>query len=130
MQLGSVFIWNSFPFRKEGKEKNRYFVYFGESHYPDNPVKVFLITTTSKVNEYEEGDRKNHIHYKFKAGYFGFVEQHILFSCRGWGAFCLALNAGVQKKTVPPLFLSSKTLYLQGFQTPKDTARRAPTGMP
>ena len=24
MQLGSVFTWNSFPFREEGKEKNRY----------------------------------------------------------------------------------------------------------
>lgn len=79
MQLGSVFIWENFPFRKEGKEKDRYFVYFGESHYPDNPIKVFLITTTSKVNKYEEGgNRKNHIHYKFKAGYFGFVEDCIL----------------------------------------------------
>jgi hypothetical protein len=79
MQLGSVFIWKNFPFRKEGKEKDRYFVYFGESHYPDNPIKVFLITTTSKVNKYEEGgNRKNHIHYKFKAGYFGFVEDSIL----------------------------------------------------
>lgn len=79
MQLGSVFIWKNFPFRKEGKEKDRYFVYFGKSHYPDNPIKVFLITTTSKVNKYEEGgNRKNHIHYKFKAGYFGFVEDCIL----------------------------------------------------
>ncbi len=42
MQLGSVFIWKNFPFREEGKEKNRYFVYFGESHYPDDPVKVFF----------------------------------------------------------------------------------------
>ncbi|MCJ7790142.1 MAG: hypothetical protein MUP69_08180 [Candidatus Atribacteria bacterium] len=79
MQLGSVFIWKNFPFREEGKAKDRYFVYFGESHYPDNPIKVFLITTTSKVNKYEEdGNRKNHIHYKFKAGYFGFVEDCIL----------------------------------------------------
>ena len=28
------------------------------------------------------------------------------------------------------LFTLFKTLYLQGFQTTKDTARRAPTGMP
>ncbi|GAH57679.1 unnamed protein product, partial [marine sediment metagenome] len=78
MQLGSVFIWKKFPFREEGKEKDRYFVYFGKSHFPGNPINIFLITTTSKVNEYEEGARKNRIYYKFKAGYFGFVEDCIL----------------------------------------------------
>ncbi|HAJ32825.1 MAG TPA: hypothetical protein DCK79_05580 [Candidatus Atribacteria bacterium] len=79
MQLGSVFIWNSFPFRVEGKEKNRYFVYFGESRYPDNPIKVFLITTTSRIYHYEEeGARKSHNYYRFKAGSLGFVEESIL----------------------------------------------------
>lgn len=79
MQLGSVFIWNNFPFREEGKAKNRYFVYFGESHYPDNPVKVFLITTTSRIYHYEEeGARKSHNYYRFKAGSFGFIEESIL----------------------------------------------------
>ena len=79
MQLGSVFTWNSFPFREEGKEKNRYFVYFGESHYPDTPVKVFLITTTSRIYHYEEeGARKNHNYYRFEAGSFGFVKESIL----------------------------------------------------
>ena len=79
MQLGSVFTWNSFPFREESKEKNRYFVYFGESHYPDSPVKVFLITTTSRIYHYEEeGARKNHNYYRFEAGSFGFVKESIL----------------------------------------------------
>jgi hypothetical protein len=79
MQLGSVFVWNNFPFREEGKVKNRYFVYFGESHYPDNPIKVFLITTTSRIYHYEEeGARKNHNYYRFKAGSFGFIEDSIL----------------------------------------------------
>jgi hypothetical protein len=79
MQLGSVFIWNKFPFREEGKVKNRYFVYFGESHYPDNPVKVFLITTTSKIYHYEEeGARKSHNYYRFKASSFGFIEDSVL----------------------------------------------------
>jgi len=79
MQLGSVFTWNSFPFREEGKEKNRYFVYFGESHYPDNPVKVFLITTTSRIYHYEEeGARKSHNCCRFSAGSFGFVKEGIL----------------------------------------------------
>ena len=79
MQLGSVFIWKNFPFREEGKEKDRYFVYFGESHYPDNPVKVFFITTTSRIYHYEEeGARKNHNYYRFIAGSFGFVEDSIL----------------------------------------------------
>ena len=79
MQLGSVFTWNSFPFREEGKEKNRYFVYFGESHYPDSPVKVFLITTTSRIYHYEEeGARTSHNYYRFKAGSFGFIEDSIL----------------------------------------------------
>ena len=79
MQLGSVFIWNSFPFRREGKEKSRYFVYFGESHYPDNPIKVFLITTTSRIYHYEEeGARKSHNYCRFKPGSFGFVEESIL----------------------------------------------------
>ncbi len=79
MKLGSVFIWKKFPFRKEGKEKDRYFVYFGESRYPDNPVKVFLITTTSRSYYYEEGGaRKNHNYYGFRAGSFGFIEDSIL----------------------------------------------------
>ena len=79
MQLGSVFIWNNFPFREEGKAKNRYFVYFGESHYPDNPIKVFLITTTSRIYHYEEeGARKSHNYYRFEACSFGFVEESIL----------------------------------------------------
>lgn len=79
MKLGSVFIWKNFPFRKEGKEKDRYFVYFGESHYPDNPIKVFLITTTSRIYHYEEeGARKDHNYYRFIAGSFGFVEDSIL----------------------------------------------------
>ncbi len=79
MQLGSVFIWKKFPFREEGKEKDRYFVYFGESHYPDNPVKVFFITTTSRIYHYEEeGARKNHNYYRFKAGSFGFIKDSVL----------------------------------------------------
>jgi len=79
MQLGSVFIWNSFPFRREGKEKSRYFVYFGKSHYPDNPIKVFLITTTSRIYHYEEeGAGKSHNYYRFEAGSFGLVEESIL----------------------------------------------------
>jgi len=79
MQLGSVFIWKNFPFREEGKEKDRYFVYFGESHYPDNPVKVFFITTTSRIYHYEEeGARKNHNYYRFKAGSFGFIKDSVL----------------------------------------------------
>ncbi len=79
MQLGSVFIWKYFPFREEGKEKDRYFVYFGESHYPDNPVKVFFITTTSRIYHYEEeGARKNHNYYRFKAGSFGFIKDSVL----------------------------------------------------
>ena len=79
MQLGSVFTWNSFPFREEGKDKNRYFVYFGESHYPDSPVKVFLITTTSRIYHYEEeGARKSHNCCRFSAGSFGFIKDSIL----------------------------------------------------
>ncbi len=79
MQLGSVLIWKNFPFREEGKEKDRYFVYFGESHYPDNPVKVFFITTTSRIYHYEEeGARKNHNYYRFKAGSFGFIKDSVL----------------------------------------------------
>ena len=79
MQVGSVFIWKNFPFREEGKEKDRYFVYFGESHYPDNPVKVFFITTTSRIYHYEEeGARKSHNYYRFKAGSFGFIKDSVL----------------------------------------------------
>jgi len=43
MQLGSVFIWKKFPFREEGKEKDRYFVYFGESHYQIIQLRYFLL---------------------------------------------------------------------------------------
>ena len=79
MQLGPVFIWKKFPHSKDGNIKDRYFIYVGESHFPDNPIHIFLITTTTRKVYYEiGGSRENHNIYKFKAGSFGFVEDSIL----------------------------------------------------
>ena len=79
MQLGSVFIWKNFPYCKDGNIKNRYFLYIGESHFPVNPVHIFLITATTRKMHYEiGGSREEHNIYKFKAGSFGFVEDCIL----------------------------------------------------
>ena len=45
----------------------------------DNPIKVFLITTTSKTYYYEEeGARENHNYYRFESGSFGFIKDSIL----------------------------------------------------
>lgn len=79
MQLGSVFIWKNFPQSKDGSAKDRYFIYVGESHFPDNPIHIFLITTTTKKIHYEiGGSREKHNIYKFKAGCYGFVKDSIL----------------------------------------------------
>jgi hypothetical protein len=81
MQLGSVFIWKNFPHphNKDGNIKDRYFIYVGESHFPINPVHIFLITTTTRKIHYGiGGSREKHNIYKFKAGSFGFVKDSIL----------------------------------------------------
>ena len=79
MQLGSVFIWKNFSRSKDGTVKDRYFVYVGESHFPDNPISIFLITTTTRKMHYKEGGpRESHSIYKFKAGTFGFIKDSIL----------------------------------------------------
>lgn len=79
MQLGSVFIWKNFSRSKDGTVKDRYFVYVGGSHFPDNPISIFLITTTTRKMHYKVGgSREKHNIYKFKAGIFGFIEDSIL----------------------------------------------------
>jgi len=79
MKLGSVFIWRNFPFQGDGKVKDRYFIYLGKSRYPDNPIMVFLITATSRVHYYEEGEiRIRHNYIKFKSGQFCFAKDCIV----------------------------------------------------
>lgn len=79
MQLGSVFVWEKFPHSKDGQVKDRYFINIGESHFPNYPIHIFLITTTTRKAYYQVGgSREKHNIYRFKAGSFGFMKDSIL----------------------------------------------------
>ena len=64
MRTGSVFLWENYPFQKDGKPKNRWFVYLGETK-PDpfetdpNLIAVIAPTTTAQAELYEEGQERH-----------------------------------------------------------------------
>lgn len=72
MKPGSVFLWENYPFQKDGESKNRWFVYLGETK-PDpletdpNMINIIAPTTTALVEFYEESrERHAHPHIKFE----------------------------------------------------------------
>ena len=85
MKTGSVFLWENYPFQKDGKPKDRWFVYLGETK-PDpletNPDLIAIIapTTTALADFYEEGrERRLHPHIKFEPlPEFGFTHVCVL----------------------------------------------------
>ena len=80
MDIGTVFRWTNYPKQIDGITKNRWFVYLGTSSILSTPQNVFIFTTTSQLNLYEPGNKresnKNTINFKF--GEFGFEADCIL----------------------------------------------------
>jgi hypothetical protein len=80
MEIGTVFKWINYPKQRDGITKDRWFVYLGTSSIVVKPLNVFIFTTTSQINLYESGNKrenkKNTIY--FKAGDFGFDLDCIL----------------------------------------------------
>jgi len=86
MEIGSVFIWVSYPFNHEKDPKDRWFVYLGEYRESNDPfdktssIFVVIPTTTSRIEYYEPGGyRENHLFVMFtpEEG-FGFSKKCIL----------------------------------------------------
>jgi len=86
MDIGTVFIWNSYPFNKEKDSKDRWFVYLGEYNPSPDPfdqtfnILIVMPTTTTKLEYYElSGYRENHLYIRFSPDEgFGFSKPCVL----------------------------------------------------
>ena len=81
MEVGAVFIWQSFPFSKftQIEIKPRWFVYLGKTSIISSPIFVLLATTTTQLHHYERGgERNDHSIAKFRSGEFGFEQDCVL----------------------------------------------------
>lgn len=80
MDIGSVFKWDDYPKQKDGKLKARWFVYLGLSSILSNPQNVFLLPSTTQIELYEKGNRRqNHKKIRrFKSGSCGFEDESII----------------------------------------------------
>lgn len=68
MEVGTVFIWHSFPFPryKKNEIKDRWFIYIGKTSILDSNKLIYLVTTTTSIKEFETGgSRDNHQNIKF-----------------------------------------------------------------
>jgi len=82
MNVGDVFVWHNYPYRKAGKIKDRWFIYLGT--FKADPfsrslseVFVMIPTTTTQLHHYEpEGDRYSHSIVRFTPSQgFGFEAE-------------------------------------------------------
>jgi len=80
MDIGSVFRWDYYPKQKDGKLKARWFVYLGLSSILSNPQNVFLLPSTTQIELYKKGNRRqNHKKIRrFKNGTCGFEDESII----------------------------------------------------
>ena len=81
MEVGTVFLWDNFPFSKlSGSSiKPRWFIYLGKTTITSSPIFVFLGTTTTQLHYYESnGERCGHLFIKFGEGEFGFEKDCVL----------------------------------------------------
>ncbi len=81
MDIGTVFTWDKFPYLRECNSliKRRWFVHLGHSSAFNNPVYIYIITTTTQLQHYEScNNRSNHLYIRFDAGRFGFEQKCIL----------------------------------------------------
>jgi hypothetical protein len=80
MKIGEVFIWRDFPYAKfPGEQKDRWFVYIGETSTLQLPIIATIITATTQTQHYERGAmRANHSHIHIQQGQYGFERDCVL----------------------------------------------------
>lgn len=80
MEIGSVFRWDEYPKQREGELKVRWFIYLGLSSILSEPQNVFLLPSTTQLELYGRGKRRqNHKKIKiFGKGYCGFEKKSIV----------------------------------------------------
>lgn len=79
MRVGTVFIWSDYPYQKDKKVKNRYFVYLGTSGPFLNPIYIYIATATTQQNYYQQGGKRaNRNCLNFKKGKFGFKKDCLI----------------------------------------------------
>jgi len=80
MKAGTVIKWNNFPHPRFGKEiKTRWFICLGNSGILTEPVFIYLCTTTTNLDDFKQGGKKErHTTCQFKANITPFEEDCVL----------------------------------------------------
>jgi len=80
MDAGTVIKWNNFPFPRIGDViKPRWFVCLGSSGALSEPVFLYLYTTTTNIDDFEQGGkRERHTHCHLRASDTPFDEDCVL----------------------------------------------------
>ena len=79
MKVGSIFIWKEFNQQADERIKDRLFIYLGRSPAFIDPIYAYIATTTSKIENYKNGERfsNNNIIW-FKKGDCNFNRDCVL----------------------------------------------------
>lgn len=79
MKVGSIFIWKEFNQQADERIKDRLFIYLGRSPAFLEPIYAYIATTTSKIENYKNGERfsKNNIIW-FKKDECNFIKDCVL----------------------------------------------------
>ncbi|MBE3092552.1 MAG: hypothetical protein IMZ51_02655 [Chloroflexi bacterium] len=79
MRVGSIFIWKEFNQQADERIKDRLFIYLGRSPAFIDPIYAYIATTTSKIENYKNGERfsNNNIIW-FKKGDCNFNRDCVL----------------------------------------------------
>ena len=76
MRVGTVFLWNRYPYQNDGVVKNRWFIYLGQTDRFSAPIYVHIATSTTQTQHYRPGgSRADHKSLRFKAGEYGFCDD-------------------------------------------------------
>lgn len=80
--VGSIYkTANPYTDRDDDEDaKNRYFLYLGNtSELIDNPIQVFVATSTTQLQHFKKGGDKEHSNFlEFNAGSYGFTRDCII----------------------------------------------------
>lgn len=65
---GLLFFWPKYEHQNDGKVKDRYFLFLGETNDIINPDSIYYLVTGTSLCDYYEcgGDRENSCHIRFK----------------------------------------------------------------
>jgi len=79
MQIGELFLWDEFPYPKDGNPKPRLFIFLGKSSIFFPPIIYYIATFTSQTKYYElHGKREKNTIVKFKQEEFNLDSESVI----------------------------------------------------